>query len=199
MDSCAGSDSRSNEGVSSMRDRFALAGGGSLLVAIVLTAWFIVSRSAPATDQPQIAVDVPAPRPTATLATSPTPVDRSVALVVHLDGISGSSSFAQAGDRIDLLAYLPAELAGQATTRVLLHDVLVLDSGTGPSDSALTVEVLPEDAVLVVSATNLGARPFAVIRPVDTTVDARLPDGVTDEALRARVGGPPILAESSRH
>jgi Flp pilus assembly protein CpaB len=113
----------------------------------------------------------------------------SVDLVIPLDGLGGAGAFAQVGDRVDVLAFIPGELnQGNAVTRVLLADVAVLrGAATGPSDTALTVAVSPDQALLVRSAQSLGVRLFAEMRSADTSIAPQTPEFVSQRDLRTRL------------
>jgi len=178
---------------SQVKDRFALVGALALLAAVVSSVWLLGARStAPAIqpDQPTATAITPTAAPVGTTAVAGTMVD----LVVALDGLGGAGAFAEPGDRVDVIGFIPAELnEGTAMTRVLLPDVMVLPSSAaaGPSDTALTVEVSPEQALLVRSAQSLGVRLFAEMRSADTSIAQEAPEAVSERDIRSRLRAQP--------
>jgi hypothetical protein len=166
-----------------MKDRFVLVGALALLVAALSSAWLFSSRSTPAVapTAPPVAAavsqtGVSVVAPTATRAAS-------VDVVVALDGMGGAGAFAQSGDHVAVLGFIPAELnQGSAMTRVLLPDVTVIQ---GSADSAVTVAVSPEQALFVRSAQSLGVRMFIALQPADGLPSPQMPDEVSERDLRA--------------
>jgi Flp pilus assembly protein CpaB len=173
-----------------MKDRFVLVGALALLLAVVSSVWLLASRSPAAAIQTESSTAADSIPTTVSAVIPKAAAGTTVDLVVVLDGLGGAGAFAGPGDRVDVLAFIPGELnEGNAMTRVLLPDVVVLQGSTnaGPSDTALTVGVSPEQAVLVRSAQSLGVRMFAEMRSADTSIAAQSPASVSEHDIRSRL------------
>lgn len=89
-----------------------------------------------------------------------------VAFVVRLDRTLDAGGAVQAGDRVDVLAFFSASVTGgEALTRSLVRDSLVLSSVRQSDVQAMTLAVTPDQAVLLQQAEQLGGRQFVVLRP----------------------------------
>jgi hypothetical protein len=173
-----------------MKDRLALFGALALLVALLSSVWLLGSRATAPAVQTDASTTAEISSTAAPFATPTTVAGTTVDLVIQLDGLGGAGAFAEPGDRVDVLAFIPGELnQGNAMTRVLLPDVAVLQgsSAAGPSDTALTVAVSPEQALLVRSAQSLGVRMFAEMRSADRSIARQAPESVSDRELRSRL------------
>ncbi len=176
-----------------VKDRFSLAGFVVLLFAALMTTVLVLTRvtaepAAAEQDPLQATSELPSTA-AMVLPSGNTIPDTDVTIAIHLDGVAGASSFARPGDRVDLVAFLPSELAGQAEARVLLRGVLVADSSpaSAAGDSVLTISTSPDQAVLIVSAASLGIRPFTVLRPSVDSAAVHGPEQVSDVEVGTRV------------
>ena len=109
-----------------------------------------------------------------------------VAVEIPLDPLASVGDTLRPGDHIDLYALFPPGASGgaSATSRILLRDWVVLDASRQGDSEALTLEMPPEQALTIQSATQGGARPFALLHaaggftnptPLDSFGDTDLP------------------------
>ena len=175
-----------------MRNRFVTIGAFALVVALLSSVWLLGWRTSTPSDSAELSTSTELSTPasaTPIADVSLPPIARStVDMVVRLDGVGGAGAFATPGDRVDVLVFIPAEInQGQSVTRVLLLDVAVLPGSASGSaaDTALTIGVTPEQALLVRSAQSLGARMFAELRSADTSLLPVPLESVSDREIRA--------------
>lgn len=99
------------------------------------------------------------------------------AVTIPVSEVTGVAGHLEIGDRVDIVASLPEEVAGVSKSILLLHDLSVLavgekersDGGEGksrpkPGYASITVAVRPADGVLLVLAMEQGSLQ-AMLRP----------------------------------
>lgn len=137
-------------------------------------------------------INAQAPKPDAASGTSTLAAGRisvqlppgQVAFVVRADSNAGASSAVRPGDRVDILAFFSAEAAGgQAMTRALVRDTVVLAAERERDTQAVTLAIAPDQVLLLQQAELLGARPFVVLRSGQGRAAAAGPNAVTEREV----------------
>jgi Flp pilus assembly protein CpaB len=165
-----------------------IASGAALIAASIVVA--IVLLSPVGGLAPVIAEPAPASTDAIGRTSVALPADR-VAAVLNVDASAGAGTAARSGDHVDVLGYFSRQVTGaQNLTRVLLRDVPVVTVERSAAGMALTLAVPQADALLLLEAQALGARPFVVLLPGTAPPSASdRPTSFSDADLANRLTG----------